>query len=217
MGRSLGVRWASVGHEVFFGSSDGERGRRAAELAGERAASGTYAQAAEFGEVVLHTARDEMLSRLLPDASVLDGKTVLETNNQPIPDGFRYRPIELSFTEKLQADVPKAHVVKAFNTMAQEVFEIPPRQLAEHSVSVFLAGNDTAAKQTAAALARDIGFRPIDCGDAYRARLVEQLGDFIRWGIGGLELGAFATLSVNVLDDEPRDDLGGREASRVDG
>ena len=43
MGRSLGVRWARLGHDVFFGSSDTDRGKQAAELAGNSAQAGTFA------------------------------------------------------------------------------------------------------------------------------------------------------------------------------
>lgn len=216
MGRSLGVRWARLGHDVFFGSSDAARAEHAAQLAGDSARAGTYEEAAAFGEVIVHTARATLLTKLLDNTSQLDGKIVVETNNGPVPGDFRYEPQGQSFTEQLQADVPNARVVKAFNTMAQEVFEIPPDELRKSNVSVFLAGDDRNAKEAVSKLAGEMGFQPVDFGAAYRGRLLEELGDIVRWGIAGLEHGPFATINFSVLNPANRDDLGGRQASRVD-
>jgi len=49
-------------------------------------------------------------------SEVLSGK-VFDCNNQEIPEGYAFDPIlGESLAEKLAADVPDAHVVKAFNT-----------------------------------------------------------------------------------------------------
>ncbi|MGL5943083.1 MAG: NmrA family NAD(P)-binding protein [Waterburya sp.] len=42
--------------------------------------------------------------------------------------------MELSLAEKLAGEVPQARVVKAFNTMAQEVFELSPQPLQGYNV-----------------------------------------------------------------------------------
>ena len=57
-----------------------------------------------------------------------------------------------------------ARVVKAFNTIPLEVFELAPEPLKDYNVSVFVAADDPAAKQAVMQLAQEIGFNPIDSG-----------------------------------------------------
>ena len=55
MGRLLGAHWAAHRRSVFFGSSD-ENAGRAVQLArrvGRKTRAGGYAEAVEFGEVIL--------------------------------------------------------------------------------------------------------------------------------------------------------------------
>lgn len=62
-------------------------------------------------------------------------------------------------------------------------------------------------------LALDIGFNPVDCGGLRNARLLEGMGNFIRFMIIGQKLGSYATVSVNVLPAAQQQRLGGREVS----
>jgi predicted dinucleotide-binding enzyme len=50
-------------------------------------------------------------------------------------------------------------------------------------------------------LAEEIGFATIDCGALYRARMVEVLGDFIRYAMGGMGLGVYAIISIHKLPE----------------
>jgi predicted dinucleotide-binding enzyme len=60
-----------------------------------------------------------------------------------------------------------------FNTMANEVM-VNPRGLGEDS-TIFVAGNDAAARQTAASLAADLGWTDVfDLGDLTAARGLEM-------------------------------------------
>jgi len=66
-----------------------------------------------------------------------------------------------------------ARVVKAFNTigavhMAQPTFRT-------ERASMFLCGDDAAAKGTVSGLARELGFDPVDAGPLAQARLLEPL------------------------------------------
>lgn len=222
MGRSLGLLWAEQGHEVFFGSREVAKAQEAARLAKSNDTKGaTFAgsndEAARFGDVLLYTIRGVAPGDVLTDVGLLDGKIVIDLNNGSIPDGFAYDPIALSLAEKLQAQAPQARVVKAFNTMAQEVFELSPEPLRQHHVSVFVAGENAEARQTVMQLADDIGFAPLDCGSLRNARLLEGLADFIRLVMIGQGTGAYTALSVYPLpqpDRAPR--LGGRQASQLD-
>lgn len=72
MGRSRGILWAERGHEVFFAERDAEKAQAVAELTGK------IGRAAEFGEVLVYTARGVASSSLLRDPAVLAGKIAPE-------------------------------------------------------------------------------------------------------------------------------------------
>jgi predicted dinucleotide-binding enzyme len=208
MGRALGLGWARGGHEVFFGSRDLTKAKAVAANGSGSAQAGDLDAAAAFGEVILYTIRDHFPSSVLKEPRSLSGKIVIDCNNSPIlgldtpdPDnrpGFHFTPPIPSLAERLAADSPRARVVKAFNTMASQVIELDHDELARRRVSVFLCSDDSQAKSVVKGLAEEIGFIGVDCGDLERARLVESVGDFIRFQIIGMGLGPFATISVNV-------------------
>ncbi|MEH2253384.1 hypothetical protein [Nostoc sp.] len=106
-------------------------------------------------------------------------------------------------------------MVKAFNTIAQEVFELAPEPLKDYRVSVFVARDDEQARKTVMGLAEEIGFLAVDSGVLRNARLVEGLGDFIRLIMIGQKQGAYATISINVLPTAQGQRLGGRQTSSL--
>jgi 8-hydroxy-5-deazaflavin:NADPH oxidoreductase len=215
MGRSLGILWAEQGHAVFFGARTAEKGKEVAVFAGRGTQGGTNDEAAAFGEVLFYSARGVHPAEVLTSTEVLTGKIMIDPNNSVIPAEFAYEPITQSLAEILAAQVPQAIVVKAFNTMAQEVFELAPEPLNSHRVSVFVASDDVIARQTVMQLAEAIGFVPIDSGALRNARLLETMADFIRFIIIGQQQGGYATLSVNVLPAAEQQRLGGRQASNL--
>ena len=215
MGRSLGILWAEQGHAVFFGARTAEKGKAVVESAGNNTQGGTNDEAAAFGDVLLYTIRGVNPAEVLTSVNVLDGKILIDCNNYEIPENFAYLPIEQSLAEKLAGEVPQARVVKAFNTMAQEVFELSPQPLKEHNVSVFVAGDDEDARKIVMNLAKDIGFVPVDCGELRFARLIEGLGDFIRYLMIGQKLGSYTAISVESLPAAQNERLGGRQSSSL--
>ncbi|NJO81444.1 MAG: NAD(P)-binding domain-containing protein [Blastochloris sp.] len=214
MGRSLGLLWAEQGHEVFFGARTAEKGQSVAAFVERGTQGGTNDEAAMFGDVLLYTVRGVNPAEVLNSVEVLADKILIDCNNFEIPEGFAYPPIVESLAEKLASQVPNAKVVKAFNTMAQEVFELAPSPLKDYQVSVFVCGDDIEARQIVMQLAEDIGFVGVDCEGLRHARLVEGLGDFIRFIIIGQLQNPYATISVNVLPAASEQRLGGRQASK---
>ncbi len=209
MGRSLGLGWARVGHEVSFGSRDVAKAERIARSGPPSARSGDFDFAAEFGEVVLYTVRDVLPSKLLRRPQALEGKVLIDCRNSailgyetPDPDGrpgiHFHTPIP-SLAERLAEDAPGARVVKAFNTIASLVLDLGCETLAPHRVSVYLCADDEAAKATVSRLAEELGLVGIDSGALERARLVEAVADFVRFQGVGMSLGALVTLSLRVL------------------
>ncbi len=209
MGRALGLQWASNGHDVLFGSRDPSKAAAVATHSSGRAQAGDFDAAAKFGEVVLYTVRDVLPSTLLQTPTMLSGKIVIDCRNSAIlgmeaPDpqrrpGIHFNSPIPSLAEQLAADVPRARVVKAFNTMAAQVIEVGRKQLTPHRVSVFLCADDTQAKSVVRSLAEELGFVGVDSGELERARLVEAVADFIRWQIVRMGLGPRATISVNLM------------------
>jgi predicted dinucleotide-binding enzyme len=77
-----------------------------------------------------------------------------------------------------------------------------------------MAGNSREAKQQVAALASELGFTPVDAGPLENTRLVETMGDMIRYLIAGTKLGSTTALSVQVLPTTNTKRLGGRVDSK---
>jgi 8-hydroxy-5-deazaflavin:NADPH oxidoreductase len=215
MGRSLGILWAEQGHEVFFGTRTIEKGQEIAAIAGLKTQGGTNEEAAAFGNVLLYTLRGVNPAEVLISVSILDGKILIDCSNQEIPEDFAYPPITFSLAEKLAKEVPNAKVVKAFNTMAQELFELAPAPLKDYDVSVFIAGDDESAKQTVMHLATEIGFHAINCGELRHARLIESAGDLIRLLMIQQKMGSSATISIHTLPPAQSQRLGGRQDSNL--
>ena len=214
MGRSLGIVWSELGHEVFFGGRDPEQARQVAALTHGKARYGSNDEAALFGDILVYSLRGIPPSEALPRAGSLDGKIVIDINNSEIPPDFEYPPITISHAEKLQQQIPKARVVKAYNTFPQEIIELFPDRISRFKVATFVAGNDPDARDTVLELSRKLGLDPIDCGPLKRARLLEGLADFIRFLLigGGRPDANFSLVDVPDVEN-PR--LGGRKQSKL--
>src|SRR5262252_4562516 len=121
MGRSLGIVWAELGHAVFLGGRDLQQARQAAALTQGKTQYGNNDDAGLFGEILVYSLRDVPPSAALQRVDSLDQKVVIDLNNSEIPPDFEYGPIELSHAERLQQQIPRARVVKAYNTFPQEI------------------------------------------------------------------------------------------------
>ena len=105
--------------------------------------------------------------------TALNGKVVVDTSNpldfsQGFPPSLFISNTD-SLAEQLQRELPEARLVKMFNTMANEVM-VDPNGLASET-TIFVAGNDVTARQTAASLAADLGWTDVfDLGDLTAAR-----------------------------------------------
>jgi 8-hydroxy-5-deazaflavin:NADPH oxidoreductase len=174
--RFLGQAWAAKGHQVTLGTRDPEQTRARKEWAGIDLAMAAYPELE--GEVFVNSTRgDASLAALQSVGPALNGKVVIDTSNAL--DSSRGFPPSLfvndtdSLAEQLQRAIPEARLVKMFNTMAHEVM-VDPAGLPQES-TIFLAGNDEAARQTATELAADLGWTDVfDLGDLTGARGLEM-------------------------------------------
>lgn len=211
MGRSLGGAWAELGHAVYFGSRDREKGVETAQEIGHGSQGGGLLEAVAFAEVLFYTPR-ALPSEIFTDLSILNGKVIIDCGNRPVPGDKVFGPPEIpSHAQQIAAEVPGAQVIKAFNTMAQEVFHHPPERIRESGQCCFLAGDDGEAKAKVAQLVEDLGLEALDCGPLAHGWMLESAGDLIRYLIFSGK-GVYATFAVPALPaTDPK--YGGRQQS----
>jgi predicted dinucleotide-binding enzyme len=176
VGRALGKALSAVGHEVVSGTRDPEETKQREEWVGLDLPLAAY-QDLDADVFINATNGQGSLAALRAVGDALNGKVVIDTSNAlDFSHGF---PPSLfvsntdSLAEQLQRALPEARLVKMFNTMNNQVMG-NPRVLAGDS-TIFVAGDDATARQTAASLAADLGWTDVfDLGDLTAARGLEM-------------------------------------------
>jgi 8-hydroxy-5-deazaflavin:NADPH oxidoreductase len=169
MGSALGATLAAAGHEVRMGSRDPERGREAAVRAGA-ASGGGYAQAAGGAEAIVLAVPWSAMPATLAQLGDLRGRILIDVTN-PFGDEQLHGS---SLAEELQALVPYASVVKAWNTLYSKVVGGSPL-FDSTPATVFVAGDDPVAKAAVAGLVRDLGWDAADAGPLASSRYLEPV------------------------------------------
>lgn len=179
VGQTLARGFKERGDTVAIGTRDpaAQAARDAASATG--VAVKAFADAArEADAVVLALKGDAVDSALdLAGRASFAGKLVIDTTN---PLGFADgAPVltlgfNTSLGERIQAGLPGASVVKAFNIVTAQHMVRPT--LADGVPDMFIAGDDAEAKMKVARILADFGWpAPIDLGDIRAARLLEPL------------------------------------------
>lgn len=179
VGQTIGTKLISLGHEVKLGSrtADNEKASAWVELTGDKASQGTFADAAEFGDLVFNCSKGSAAVEVIESAGVenFKGKVVIDVSN---PIDFSTGTLALtvcnteSMAERIQQTLPDAHVVKAFNTMSCHVMVDPGQMPGPHDV--LMAGNDEGAKNQVRELLGTFGWEHfVDLGDITAARGLE--------------------------------------------
>ena len=145
---------------------------------GHRDPAEPVADAAKWGEIIIlavpHNNANDAIEEIRPYA---DGKVVIDVMNAIGPKMELGISCTTSTAEETQKKLPKAHVVKAFNTVFAQ--NQSTGKVGNEQLTAFIAGDDLKAKQTVAQLTRDIGFEPVDCGPLKAARYLEAMGIMI--------------------------------------
>ena len=181
VGQDLGLGFIGLGHEVKMGSRNPAKEEIKAWLAkaGKKASAGTFAEAAAFGELVVlatqWTGTENAIHLAGPGS--LAGKVVIDVTN---PLAFKPNALPWlavggndSASEQVQRWLPKAKVVKAFNSVNHAHMFKP--SFAGGPPDMFICGDDAAARETVAGICREFGWGVVDMGKLEAARLLEPL------------------------------------------
>jgi 8-hydroxy-5-deazaflavin:NADPH oxidoreductase len=185
--KTLGAGIVRHGHEVMLGTRDAAKLGEWAERTGARI--GSFAETAAFGELVVLAVKGSAAAEVLrlAGAEKLAGKTVIDTTNPiapepPVNGVLRFfTTLEDSLLERLQREVPEARFVKAFSSVGNRRMVNP--EFAAGRPSMFICGNDAAAKDTVRGILEQFGWETEDVGAAEAARAIEPL--CILWCIPG--------------------------------
>lgn len=180
VGETLAEGFLKLGHAVMRGARDPKKLSEWKARAGGQASTGDFAQTAAFGEwVVLAVKGTGAEEAVALCGSALDGKLVIDTTN-PIDASPPRKGVLSYFTgpneslmERLQAKAPKARFVKAFSSVGAGKMVNP--DYGGVRPSMFICGDDSAAKTEVTALLDRFGWDTEDMGTVEAARAIEPL------------------------------------------
>ncbi len=182
MGRGIGARLLAGGHNVTLIDHHLAKAEQLAKELTSFAQNGAKVQAAPSGSKIT----DEIVVPAVPYGATgslieqygqqLAGKIVIDITN-PLNanyDGLAV-PSETSAAEEIAKALPEnTKVLKAFNTTFAKT--LVDGEVKGEPLDVFIAGNDTEAKNKVSQVVEDGGLRAIDAGALNRARQLEALG-----------------------------------------
>jgi predicted dinucleotide-binding enzyme len=186
--KALAVGFLAHGHQAMVGT------RHPAKLDGWRkqnplAAIGSFEEAARFGELIVLAVKGTAAADALRGAGAgnLAGKVVIDTTN-PIADAPPVNGVLKFFTslddslmERLQREFAGVRFVKAFNSVGNAAMVDP--KFKGGKPTMFICGNDEAARKTVTEILDRFGWETADMGTAEAARAIEPL--CILWCIPG--------------------------------
>jgi predicted dinucleotide-binding enzyme len=192
VGQTLAAGFVKHGHKVMLGTRDPQKADVQAWLKKTPGAqAGTFAQTAKYGDLIVLATLGRVVEDVVQSAGPdnLAGKTIIDTTNPladtPPVDGvlpFTTGPNE-SLAEKIQARIPRSHVVKAFNSVGNTRMVNPHYE--QGTPTMFLCGNDAGAKKQVVEIIQQFGWEPFDFGSIVAARAIEPL--CMLWCIPGFQ------------------------------
>jgi len=168
------------GHEVLMGT------RSPTKLAdwakqNPRGRIGSFAEAAQFADLAVLAVKGTVAADALRTAGPanLAGKSVIDATNPisdlPAVNGVLrfFTNLDESLMERLQREFENLHFVKAFNSVGSASMVNP--QFKGGKPSMFICGNDDAAKKVVTGVLDQFGWETVDMGKAEAARAIEPL------------------------------------------
>lgn len=177
---ALGAGFVKHGHNVMLGTRDvAKLDDWAAKNAGARA--GSFADTASHGELLVLAVKGAAALDVLHlvGAQNLAGKPVIDATNPiagaPPTSGVLefFTRLDESLMERLQREFPDARLVKAFNSVGSPHMVDPRFECGK--ATMFICGNDEAAKKVVAGVLDEFGWASEDMGGVEAARAIEPL------------------------------------------
>jgi len=202
VGQTLAAGFVKHGHEVVIGTREPAKLKQWVEKH-PSAKVMSFFDAANFGEVVVLAVAGQVALEALKLAGpkALQGKTVIDATN-PIGGGPPVNGVLSFFTtltdslmERLQKAYPSAHFVKAFNSVGAGQMVNP--QFSGGRPTMFICGDDDAAKKVVAAICDQFGWDAEDMGAVEAARAIEPL--CMLWCIPGIARGDWSPHAFKLL------------------
>lgn len=207
VGDTIGSKLVELGHQVMMGSrtADNEKAKAFSAKHGYKAKIGTFADASQFGEIVINcTSGGGSIEALkLAGESNLNGKVLIDIAN-PL-DFSKGMPPSLSIVntnslgEEIQKTFPKLKVVKSLNTLWCGLM-VNPGMINNADHNIFVCGNDSGAKEKVKEILISFGWLPkniIDLGDITKARATEMYLPLWLSIYGATSNGAFNIKIIN--------------------
>jgi len=149
----------------------------------------SFADAAKFSELLVLAVKGSAAMDVLrlAGAANFEGKPVMDVTNPianapPVNGVLKYyTSLDESQMERLQREFGGARFVKSFNSVGN-AFMVDP-QFKGGKPTMFICGNDDAAKKIVAGIVDQFGWEVADMGKAEAARAIEPL--CILWCIPG--------------------------------
>jgi predicted dinucleotide-binding enzyme len=190
VGRTLGKAFLSEGHAVMLASRDANKPELAqwqTDNPGGRI--GEFRDAARFGDWLVLCVAGGGAEEALRQAGVenLGGKIIMDTTNPiekapPVNGVLKFfTTLEDSLMERLQRLAPEAKLVKVWNSVGSDLMYKPA--FPGGIPTMFICGNDGAAKQTVTGILTSFGWETEDMGKVEAARAIEPL--CLLWCIPG--------------------------------
>lgn len=181
VGQVLGAGFAGLGHQVKIGSRNPQQEKVQAwvKKTGANASSGTFAETASFGEIIvlatLGTGTENAIK--LAGPKNFSGKIVIDATNpldfsKGVPPAMTMGHTS-SLGEQIQNLIPDAKVVKAYNIIGNAHMINP--QFPGGPPDMFICGNDDQAKQKVTEILKNFGWSVIDIGGIEGSRYLEPL------------------------------------------
>jgi len=180
VGQVLAGGFLKYGYDVMVGTRD------ASKLSGWKSKNpggkvGSFEETAKFGNIIVLAAKGTAAGSTLKlaGAANLDGKVVIDATNPidevPPQNGVLkfFTSLDDSLMERLQKSYPGSKFVKAFNSVGN-AFMVNP-DFNGIKPTMFICGNDDAAKKEVVEILTRFGWESEDMGKAEAARAIEPL------------------------------------------
>jgi predicted dinucleotide-binding enzyme len=191
VGAALAKGFLDRGHAVMRSSREPSKLDEWKAGAKGDASVGNFNDSTKWGDIVVLAVKGSAAESLVGDvAANLAGKLVIDATN-PISDDKPDHGVIRYFTkqneslmERLQARVPQAKFVKAFNSIGNAFMVQPPFK---PQATMFICGNDAGAKTETTEILTAFGWHTVDLGAVEAARPIESLCQL--WCVPGLAHG----------------------------